>query len=71
MERMEEVEWEGDRVVVVKVGEGERLMGKEKEGGEGERGWKEVGRWGRGVRPKGRDIVVWLCMVCGVGCSWS
>lgn len=69
MERMEDVEGEGDRVVgergdvvvvrLLVVGEGEREIG------EGERGWnwKDVGRGGRGVRPKGRDIaclVGWL-----------
>lgn len=56
MERMEEVEGEGERV----GGEDEQVVldGLWKEVGEGERGWKEVGRWGRGVRPKGRDIVV-------------
>lgn len=45
-------------------GEGERLMvddgwwKEEVKVGEGERGWnwKEVGRGGRGVRPKGRDM---------------
>ena len=56
-------------------------MERMEEVGEGERemvdGWrveKEVGRGGRGVRPKGRDIVGGdaLCVVrCSCSCSCS
>ena len=69
MERMEgeEEDEEGGEGLMEKVGEGER-------GGRWMWEWKEVGRGGRGVRPKGRDIVCGGVVWCGVvvmWCIWS